>query len=304
MEKPEKRILLSGASGLIGSALRRSAASEAVELIALVRGSRLAGAGEIAWDPREASAVLPRVEMEGFDAVVHLSGANVGRRWTQAYRQEIVSSRVASTGALCTALTALSRPPRVLLCASAVGIYGDCGDAALTEQSPAGSGFLAKTCVAWEAATATARAAGIRVVHLRFGVVLSRDGGALGKMLPAFRAGLGGRLGSGRQWMSWISLWDAVRAVWFLMEHEGMAGAFNLTAPHPVTNATLTRELAEAVHRPAWLPVPAAALRLMFGSMAHETLLASQRALPQRLQEAGFGFEDAEIGTTLRALLG
>ena len=204
---------------------------------------------------------------------------------------------------LCESLAQVRRRPRVLLCASAVGIYGDGGDTVLTEESRMGSGFLAETCAAWEAAAKDACALGIRVVHLRFGVVLSRKGGALGKMLPAFRLGLGGRMGSGRQWMSWISIRDLMRAVMFLMEREELAGAFNLTAPNPVTNATFTQALARAVHRPAVLPVPAGMLRMIFGAMADATLLASQRVLPYRLVDAGFQFEDEEVREALKALL-
>jgi uncharacterized protein (TIGR01777 family) len=302
MGKATQRILLSGASGLIGSALRGAAREQAMEVTALVRRHRLVGPGAIYWNPAKPESTVHPVGLEGFDAVVHLSGANVARRWTQEYRREIVESRVTSTRMLCESLAQVRRRPRVLLCASAVGIYGDRGDDVLTEESPEGTGFLAETCSAWEEAAKKAGALGIRVVHLRFGVVLSRKGGALGKMLPAFRCGLGGRLGSGRQWMSWISVRDLVRATIFLMGNEGLAGAFNLTAPNPVTNATLTTALAAAVHRPALLPVPAAMLRMVFGEMANETLLASQRVLPYRLVDAGFRFEDEEIGKALRAL--
>jgi hypothetical protein len=193
----------------------------------------------------------------------------------------------------------------VLVCASAIGIYGDRGDEVLTEASAPGTGFLAETCVAWEKAADSARAAGIRVAHARFGVVLSRKGGALKKMLPPFRMGLGGKLGSGRQWMSWISMRDAVRALLLLMERDDMAGAFNLTAPQPVRNADFSQALGAAVHRPAWFGVPAGALRMAFGAMmANETLLASARVQPQRLEDADFRFEDEELGTALRALLG
>jgi len=304
MGKSEKRVLLSGASGLIGSAFRVTAENESYKVTKLVRRHRLASEGAIYWNPTKPKAPVHPMELEGFDAVVHLSGANVAQRWTEAYRREIVSSRVVSTQALCESLAAVNRKPRVLVCASAIGVYGDRGDALLTEASAAGSGFLADTCEAWEAATKKASDVGIRVVHLRFGVVLSREGGALKKLLPAFRVGLGGRLGSGRQWMSWISLRDAIRVLLFLMEREDLAGAFNLTAPNPVTNARFTRELARALHRPALLPIPVAALRLIFGAMADATLLASARVLPRKLMDAGFRFEDEEIGPALHALLG
>ncbi|HZZ38768.1 MAG TPA: TIGR01777 family oxidoreductase [Acidobacteriaceae bacterium] len=305
MSEKKKRILISGASGLIGSAMRRAAQERAIDITTLVRHHREVVGGTIYWNPSTADAAIHPMGLEGFDVVVHLSGANIARRWTEDYKREIVSSRVGSTRALCEALAQVHRPPRVLVCASAIGIYGDRGEDVLTEASAPGTGFLAETCVAWEKAADKARAAGIRVVHARFGVVLGRKGGALKKMLPAFRLGAGGKLGSGQQWMSWISIRDAVRALLFLMEGEDRAGAFNLTAPQPVTNAEFTEKLAAAVHRPAWLGVPAGALRMAFGAqMANQTLLASARVQPQRLEEAGFRFEDEELGAALRALLG
>jgi uncharacterized protein len=303
MGKQGRRILISGASGLIGSALLRAAQNNSAEAVRLARGHRASAPGVIYWNLRKPESAVHPMELEDFDAVVHLCGANVAHRWTAQYREEIVTSRVTSTRALCETLVRVRRRPQVLLCASAVGIYGNRGDEVLSEASGAGTGFLAETCVAWEGAARPASEAGIRVVHLRFGVVLDRQGGALKKMLTAFRMGLGGTLGSGRQWMSWISLGDAVRALLFLMEREDLSGAFNLTAPNPVTNRTLTRSLAQTVHRPAILPVPALALRIAFGDLADEGLLASCRAMPQRLQQAGFAFDDGEIGPALAALL-
>jgi uncharacterized protein len=303
MDKQAKRILVSGASGLIGSAFLRAASSESADVVRLVRGDRASGPGVICWNPNEPKNAVHPMALEDFDAVVHLSGANVAHRWTRKYREEIVASRVGSTQALCETLAQVHRRPGVLLCASAVGFYGDRGDEVLSEQSSAGSGFLAETCRAWEAATKAAGEAGIRVVHLRFGVVLDRHRGAFMKMLTAFRMGLGGTLGSGRQWMSWISLPDALRAMLFLMDNEELSGPFNFTSPNPVTNRAFTRALAQTVRRPALLPVPAAALRLAFGAMADEMLLASCRAVPKRLQQAGFRFEDPEIEPALAALL-
>ena len=297
------RILLSGGSGLIGSALQAAAREKGFTVQTLVRQHRAVRGGAIYWNPAEAKLGVHPAALEGFDAIVHLNGASVARRWTSEYRRTIVTSRVRSTEVLCDALAKLKRRPPVLLCASAVGIYGDRGDEVLTEQSAPGSGFLAETCLAWEAAAQRANDLGIRVVHLRFGVVLGRKGGALAKMLPVFQLGLGGRLGSGRQWMSWVTVRDALRAMWFLMEHQQLAGAFNVTAPQPITNADFTRALAHAVYRPAVFPAPAGALRLVFGEMAQETMLASQRALPRRLEQAGFAFQDAEIGSALRAIL-
>lgn len=303
MEIKGKRILVSGASGLIGSALVRALRSESADVVRLVRGYGPPTPNAVYWNLNKPKNAVHPVALEDFDAVVHLAGANVAHRWTKKYRREIVASRVASTAALCEMLAQVRRRPRVLLCASAVGFYGDRGDEVLNEQSGSRAGFLAETCVAWESAAEAARQAGIRVVHLRFGVVLDRSGGALKKMLTAFRLGLGGKLGSGRQWMSWISLPDAIRAILFLMEKEELAGPFNVTSPDPVTNRTFARALAQTVRRPAVLPVPAAGLRLAFGAMADESLLASCRAVPKRLQEAGFSFENPDIGPALAALL-
>lgn len=304
MSEAKKRILITGASGLIGSAMRRAAQERGMEVISLVRRHREVRGGTLYWNPGKPDAAIHPLGLEGLDAVFHFSGANVARRWTDAYRREIVESRVGSTRALCDALLQVRQKPRVLICASAVGIYGDCGDEVLTEASAAGTGFLAETCVAWEGAAEKARHAGIRVVHARFGVVLSRDGGALKKMLPAFRLGLGGKMGSGRQWMSWISVHDGVRALLLLMERDDLAGPFNLTATQPVRNADFARALGTAVHRAVWLSVPAGALRLALGAtMANETVLSSTRVQPKRLEGAGFQFEEGELGAALRALL-
>jgi uncharacterized protein (TIGR01777 family) len=279
------------------------ASTEGFDFVRLVRRRQAISKSSIYWNPRNALDSVHPVDLEGFDAAIHLSGATVARRWTKAWRKQIVASRVASTRRLCEMLAMLKTKPRVLLCASAVGIYGDRGDELLTEPSAPGSGFLAETCLDWEAATQPARDAGIRVVNLRFGIVLGRHGGALARMLPAFRLGLGGRLGSGTQWMSWISLRDAVRALFFLIGRDDLSGPFNLTAPQPVTNRDFTRALASAVHRPAVFPAPAFALRLAFGRMADDALLASQKVVPHRLQDAGFTFQDQEIRTALQALL-
>ncbi len=242
--------------------------------------------------------------MEGASAAIHLSGASVaGHRWTEAYRRELTASRVDSTRHLATALAQLQRPPRSLLAASAIGIYGNRGDEILDESSPPGSGFLADLCRQWEAATEPAVQAGIRVVHLRFGVVLGPGRGALQQMLPPFRAGLGARLGNGRQWMSWISLEDAVAAVLFALERTELSGPVNVTAPNPVTNAEFTRALGKQLGKPAFLSVPAFALRLMVGQMADEALLAGARVQPSKLLSAGFQFSAAEVEQCLMNLL-
>jgi hypothetical protein len=241
--------------------------------------------------------------LEGLEAAVHLSGVNLAEgRWTPARKREIETSRVDSTRVLAALLAGLKRPPKTLLVASAMGFYGDRGDEVLDESSSAGQGYLPEICAKWEAASAAAQSGVIRVVHLRFGIVLGPEG-ALKKMLPVFRLGLGGRLGSGRQWMSWIGLVDAVRAILFAINAETLAGAVNLTAPHPVTNAEFTRALGRALHRPALMPVPALALRLMFGQMADEALLASTRVLPGKLLGAGFQFKQPTVDEALAVVV-
>ena len=303
MKQRARRILLTGASGLIGSAMRGSAQDRGYEVCTLVRRHREVQDAAFYWNPAEPNRGVHPVTLEGFDAIVHLGGANIARRWTSAYRGKIVESRVRSTEVLCEALKKVRQRPPVFLCASATGLYGDRGDELLTEASPPGSGFLAETCLAWEAAAKRVWELGIRVVHLRFGVVLSRRGGMLGKVLPLFRLALGGKLGNGRQWMSWISERDAVRAMWFLIEPPALRDAFNLTAPEPVRNEDFTRALAQAIHRPTLLPAPAGLLQFAFGEMARQTLLASQRVTPAKLEDAGFQFDDPDIGRALQALL-
>ena len=255
------KILFSGATGTIGSALVRAAEADRIQAVQLVRHSP-AGPSEIQWNPEAAVPVSDPAPLEGIGAAIHLSGANLSsHRWTADYKRQIVESRVNSTRALVNTLKSLKQPPSVLLCASATGIYGNRGDEILTEESNPGRGFIADTCLAWEAEAAQARTLGIRVVHLRFGVVLSREGGALKHMLPLFRLGLGGNLGNGRQWMNWIALSDAVRAIFHLADST-IDGPANLVAPNPVTNAEFTRALSHALHRPAIIPAPAFALRL------------------------------------------
>ncbi len=287
---------------MLGTALRQALAGRAATLMQLVRRESIA-AGQLRWNPAASPAIADTAPLEGLRASIHLSGASVaGHRWTPAWKREMVVSRVESTRALAVALTRLRQPPKALLVASATGIYGDRGDAILDESAETGKGFLAGLCREWEAAAQPAVEAGIRVVHLRFGVVLG-PGGALAKMLPLFRLGLGGRLGSGRQWMSWISLADAVAAVLFVLDTPGLAGPVNLTAPSPVTNAEFTRALGRALHRPAILPAPAFALRLALGQMADEALLSSARAVPNRLTAAGFRFTHPTVDGALAAAL-
>jgi uncharacterized protein len=296
------KVLFSGATGMIGSALVRAAQADRIQALQLVR-HKPASSSEIQWSPDGGVPVSDAAPLEGIDAAIHLSGANLsGHRWTPDYKRQIVESRVNSTRALVNTLKSLKQRPSVLLCASATGIYGNRGDEILTEESNPGRGFIADTCVAWEAEAAQARALGIRVVQLRFGVVLSGEGGALKHMLPIFRLGLGGNLGSGRQWMNWIALSDAVRAIFHLLDST-VDGPANLASPNPVTNAEFTRALGHALHRPAVIPAPRFALRILLGEVADEVLLASTRAVPDRLLGSGFTFERPDVASALKAAL-
>jgi uncharacterized protein len=294
------RVAISGATGLIGSALGQSLRGDGVEVLRLVRRPP-AAAGELRWDPAAAAGGLDPASLSGLDGVVHLSGAGVAdRRWTPDRKQELRASRIGSTSALVRAMLAADVPPRVFLAGSAIGWYGGTADHPVDESGPHGSGFLADLVRDWEAAAEPAASAGIRVANLRSGIVLSSRGGMLGKLLLPFRLGLGARLGSGRQYVSWITLTDHIRAVRFLLDSADVAGPVNLTAPNPVTNAELTKALAAAVHRPAILAVPAAVLRLGLGEMSAE-LLGSSQVLPARLQQAGFKFLHPVIGPALAA---
>jgi len=294
-------ILLTGSSGLIGNSLVRTLRQNRISTFRLHRN--LSPGDEGLWDPYAAKPVHRPEVLEGITAAVHLSGANVAGRWTSSYKRKILESRVTPTRALATLLAGLRSKPAVLVCGSAIGIYGGRGDEVLTEVSAAGSGFLPQVCVAWENATQPATDAGIRVVHLRFGVVLSPAGGALAQMLPVFRAGLGGRLGSGRQWISWIALPDVTRAILFALETPSLSGPVNVVAPNPVTNFEFTRTLGRVLHRPTFMPVPSFALRLAFGEMAQATILESERVMPDRLTAAGFHFEYPHLEAGLRAVL-
>jgi uncharacterized protein len=299
-----QEILLSGGSGMLGSAVRQALRGRGAGVVQLVRRDPVE-AGQLKWNPGASPPVEDPEPLEGLSVAIHLSGASVAaHRWTPAWKREMWLSRVESTRALATTLAALRQPPKTLLVASATGIYGNRGDQLLDESSAPGQGFLADLCREWEAAARPAVEAGIRVVHLRFGVVLGPGAGALAKMLPLFRLGLGGRLGSGLQWMSWISLADAGSAILFAMDTPSLAGPVNLTAPQPVTNADFTRALGKAVRRPAVLPAPAFALRLALGAMADEALLASARVVPAKLGDAGFQFMHPTMDGALDAALG
>jgi uncharacterized protein len=295
------RVAVSGASGLIGSALIERLSAQGHRVSRLVR--RTPSSAEIRWDPE--GGLLDARDLEGIDAIIHLAGENIGVRWTPARKANILSSRVKGTRLLSQTAAGMANPPSVMVSASAVGIYGDRGDETLTEESPPGPphDFLVSTGLQWEAAADAARTAGIRVVHPRFGLVLSRRGGALRRMLLPFRWGAGGRLGPGSQWMSWISIDDAVSALLFLMVNEAAAGPVNVTAPAPVPNREFTRTLGDVLSRPAVLPVPSMALRLAFGEMADAALLASTRVVPKRLLALGFQFQHPTLEPALRDVL-
>jgi uncharacterized protein len=294
------RLAITGTHGLLGSSLVPALAEAGHDVVRLVRGEP-SGPGEIAWNP--AAGTIDVGGLAGIDGAVHLSGATIGRRWSAARKAEIVSSRLQSTRLLADTLATLDPRPAVLVCAGGVGIYGNRGDEILTEESSLGAGFLAELGASWEAAAEPARDAGIRVVSFRQGIVLSRAGGALPRMLTPFRLGLGGRVGSGKQWWSWVSLDDTVGAYRFALEHDELAGPVNLTSPNPVTNTQFVRALGKALHRPTVFPVPAFAIRTLFGAMGEAALLEGQRALPAMLLDAGFAFQYAGLESALARAL-
>ncbi|MGV9263710.1 TIGR01777 family oxidoreductase [Kitasatospora sp. NPDC003701] len=300
------RIAVTGSTGLIGSTLVRSLLADGHQVVRLVRhrsktGPRPDGTTAIGWNPLLGQ--VDRAGLAGVGAVVHLAGAGVGdRRWTDAYKREIRESRVLGTETLAVALAELDEPPQVFVSASAVGFYGQTGDKVIDEDSPAGDDFLAEVCVEWEAAARPAERAGIRVVHPRTGLVLSAAGGAGGRLFPLFRLGLGGRLGDGRQYWSFISLADEIAALRFLIDRDDLSGAFNLSAPEPVTNAELTAALGRVLKRPTPFPVPEAVLKVALGELAVE-VTGSHRVVPRRLLEAGFRFEHTDVDAAVRAAL-
>ena len=292
------RVAITGSSGLIGTALGSHLKANGHSVVPFVRGA--AEKSGSTWDP--ATGWIRPGAFEGIDAVVHLAGASIGEgRWTESRRRELLESRVGPTRLLVSHLAKLPKPP-AFVSASAVGYYGNRGDAVLTEDSARGTGFLADITTAWEEAAKEGQGA-VRTAILRFGVVLSRDGGAFPRMLLPFRFGAGGTLGRGRQWMSWVALDDVVRAIKYVLE-TGAEGTLNVTAPGPVTNREFTRALAKVLHRPALFPVPPIALRLLLGGSADELLLASQRVVPTRLVASGFQFQFGEIESGIRVALG
>lgn len=295
------RVLVSGASGLIGTALAARLREEGDTVGRLVRGAP-ESRDDVRWDPAGGGA--DPAALAGWDAVVHLAGRNLATLWTSRNKRAIRESRVTGTRGLSRSIARARPGPRTLLCASGVGFYGGRGDETLTEDSGPGSGFLADVCRDWEAACDPAREAGVRVVSLRSGIVLAASGGPLAKMMLPFRLGLGGRLGDGRQWMSWIALEDAVGAIALALREKALPGPLNVVAPGPVTNAEFTRALGAALGRPTPFPVPGFALGLLPGGFAAETLLVSQRAVPARLAGAGFAFRHPKLEDALKSILG
>jgi hypothetical protein len=293
------RVLVSGSSGLIGSALIPSLRSRGFHVVRLVRGGSASG-DQIAWDPSQ--PLSPEV-VSGFQAIVHLSGETVANRWTDSKKAEIRSSRVDSTRNLAQALARTEKRPQVFVSASAIGIYGNRGDEVLREESSPGDDFLADVCREWEAAAEPAADAGVRCVQIRTGVVLSSVGGALQKMLPPFRMGVGGNLGSGRQWMSWIHIQDMVGAINHILKTDLLAGPVNLVAPNPVTNAEFTKTLGAVLSRPTIFPVPAFVIKLAFGQMAEEVLLTSQRVEPAKLVSGGYPFQYSDLRKALESVI-
>jgi uncharacterized protein (TIGR01777 family) len=294
------RILVSGVSGPIGAALLPSLRTSGWSVVRLVRGTA-AGAGQVAWDP--AKPIAPEA-VSGFDAVIHLAGESIFGRWTAAKKRKIRDSRVVGTLNLASALAGAEEKPKVFVCGSAIGYYGDRGDELLSEESAPGTGFLAQACQEWEEATIPAVQADIRTAHIRTGIVLSPKGGALGAMLLPFKLGLGGRTGDGRQWMSWIDVRDVVGAIHHILKSDLLQGAVNMVAPKPVRNADFAATLAGVLSRPAILPMPAFAVKAVFGEMGEELLLGSQNVEPGKLISSGYPFRYRELRASLDALLG
>ena len=296
------KVLISGSHGLVGKALARSLVEDGHEVVRLVRGGHTIGQLEIEWHPNQGKIDAHR--LEGFDTVVHLAGESIATgRWTDEKKRSIRESRVKGTRLLSETIAQLSQPLTVFISASAIGYYGNRGDEELTERSAPGKDFLASVCVEWEEATRPAAESGTRTVITRFGVILDRDGGALAKMLTPFRMGIGGRIGSGKQWMSWIALHDVVGAMRSILFDSFVDGPVNFVSPFPVTNAEFTKTLGRVLSSPTFFPVPAFAVRLSFGEMADALLLSGQRVVPAVLQSRGFGFQLPRLEPALRRIL-
>jgi hypothetical protein len=296
------KVLVTGATGLIGTRVSEALRDRGDETVALTRAPR--DAGDVGWDPERGQ--LDAGALDGVDAVVHLAGRSIGeKKWTPDEKRAVLESRTKGTALLVSTLASMARPPRVLVSASAIGYYGDRGDEELTEQSGPGEGFLADLCVEWEAAVAPVEEAGIRTVRVRTGIVLARDGGALARMLLPFKLGLGGRVGSGKQWMSWIAIDDEVGAILHALDRDDVRGVCNLVAPNPVRNAEFTTTLGRVLHRPTVLPTPLAPLKLWFGSeLVEQLLLYSQRVRPTCLLDTGYSFRHTSLADALAAVVG
>ncbi len=297
------KVLISGSTGLIGSALIPVLNDAGHDVVRLVRSAPKSDGSEVHWDPE--SDRIDSDGLEGMDAVVHLAGENIGSaRWSREKKARIFDSRVKGTRLLCESLANLARPPQVLVCASAIGYYGNRAAETVNEESTSGSGFLAEVCVEWEIATEPVAETDIRLVNLRMGIVLSREGGPLAKMLPPFKMGVGGVLGSGRQYMSWIALDDAVAAIHHTLVTDSLQGPVNNVAPHPVTNREFTKALGRVLRRPTLFPLPSFGLRVMFGrEMANELFLSSTRVVPARLLDTGYTFQYTDVEGALRHVL-
>jgi len=292
-------VLISGASGMVGTALSEALKAERHRVTILTRGN--AGEGQVFWDPLKGA--LDSAALTGIDAVVHLAGENIAGRWTASKKKAIRDSRILGTQTLSNALLNMNTPPKVMICASAIGYYGNRGDEMLTESSAAGTGFLPEVCKDWEAASAAVEKAGIRRVLLRIGVILSTKGGALAKMLTPFKMGVGGVIGSGTQYMSWISLNDVIGAILFALNNQTLSGPVNLVAPNAATNREFTKTLGKVLGRPTIFPMPAFAAKLLFGEMANDLLLGSTRVKPERLAQAGYAFMDPQLEEAFEAVV-
>ncbi len=293
------KIIIAGASGFVGKALVSALKKEGHTLYLLTRGPSQPEAGKSHWDPEHGE--IDRKILEGSDVWINLAGENIaGRRWTEKYKEKILNSRVKGTRLIAETAATLEKPPKVIINASATGYYGDRGEEILTEESAPGKGFLANVCQQWEAALDPAEAQGIRVVKMRFGVVLGKEGGFLKQVTLPFKLCLGGVIGSGKQWMSWVALEDLVQAVLFVINEPSCQGVYNVVAPHPVTNKEFTTALGKTLHRPTIFPLPAGVARVVFGEMADALMLSSTRVLPVRLERSGFIFRDPEIKHALR----
>ena len=297
------KILVTGATGLVGSALIQSLTSSGHSVVRLVRSQASPDRSDVRWDPN--AGTIDKAGLEGLDAVVHLAGENIAEgRWNEEKKRRIRDSRVKGTRLLCETIAQLERPPKVLVSASAIGYYGDRGDEVLREDSKPGTDFLSDVCREWEAATEPAKQKGIRVVNLRIGVVLSSAGGALAKMLTPFQLGVGGKLGNGEQYISWITLDDLIGVIYYTLTNDALSGPVNAVAPNPVTNLEFTKSLGRVLSRPTIFPMPAFAVRLAFGEVADALLLSSTRVQPARLQENGYQFKYPELEDGLRQVLG